>query len=201
MEKKELIIKKLFKEAYDIAEEHLWVLVGTFALIFFGGFVLSALAKDNILLNLLISSLMSMTLILFGLSYVWGSRFSFEMVFEHFNFRKFVYYFIASITTSVIILVGFVLFIVPGCIAMSTLIFTPYLIMNKNLKPIDAMKESRRLTKGIRMKIFMMVLLSVLVNILGLICFGFGLLFTIPLTLIAFSLAYKKTIDTPMINS
>ena len=56
-------------------------------------------------------------------------------------------YFIAQIISSIIILVGFILLIVPGVIWSIKLSMVPYLIIREGLCPMKAIKKSRKMTQ------------------------------------------------------
>ena len=97
----------------------------------------------------------------------------------------------ASILVGILVFVGFVLLIVPGVIAMLMLIFTLYLVIDRNMGPIVAMKESARITKGYRMKLLGLVLTMVGLNIVGLLCLVVGLLVSMPVSMLALVHAYR----------
>jgi uncharacterized membrane protein len=79
-----------------------------------------------------------------------------------------------------------------GYIAAIWLFLMKYIVLEDHIKPIPALKKSVALTKGHRMKIFECVFAAILINIAGALVVLIGLLFTIPLTMIAFALIYKK---------
>jgi hypothetical protein len=97
----------------------------------------------------------------------------------------------ASLLTGLIVLVGFILLIVPGIIFALRYMFVPYIVMDKGLMPMDALRESARITYGYKWQLFGFFLLLVLLNILGLICLIVGLLVTVPITWLAVTRAYK----------
>jgi len=80
---------------------------------------------------------------------------------------------------------------VPGIILALAFIFSSYLIVDKGKGPIEAMKESWRITKGHWWKLFLLVLAIIGLNILGFILLLVGLLVTIPVSMIALSHAYR----------
>lgn len=100
-------------------------------------------------------------------------------------------YFIAAILIAVSVVVGFILLIVPGIILMLALLFTYYIIIEKKLGAVEAMKESMRLTKGHRLKLLGLVLALGAINVLGFILLFVGMLVTIPVTLFAMAHAYR----------
>ncbi len=104
---------------------------------------------------------------------------------------RFVRYFLAQILASIIILIGFLLLIVPGVIAMVGLFFVPYIIIDKSSGPIEAVKSSWKLTKGHKWSLFLFLSTLVVINIFGFLAFIVGLLITAPVTLLASLYVYK----------
>jgi uncharacterized membrane protein len=96
-----------------------------------------------------------------------------------------------SILVSLAIGVGLVLLIVPGIILGLMFMFTPFLVIERELGPIEAMKESHRITRGHKWNLLGLLLMTLLVNLLGALAFIVGLLVTIPVTVIAVTHAYR----------
>jgi|SRR3989344_522513 len=101
-------------------------------------------------------------------------------------------YFAASIVVSIIVGVGFILLIVPGVILALMFLFTTYLIVDKKLGPIEALKESNRITKGKKWQLLVLMLAIIGVNILGFIGLLVGLLISIPVSTLAIVYVYRK---------
>lgn len=97
----------------------------------------------------------------------------------------------AGILTGLIVLLGFILLIVPGIIFALRYMFVPYIVMDKGLMPMDALRESARITYGHKWELLGLFLLLALLNILGFICLLVGLLVTVPITWFAVTHAYK----------
>jgi uncharacterized membrane protein len=97
----------------------------------------------------------------------------------------------AHILTVIAVALGFIAFIVPGFIVAVGLAFVPYLVIERGLGPIEAMKESWRLTKGHKWPLFLLVLALVGLNILGALALIVGIFVSIPVTMIAFVHAYR----------
>ncbi len=55
---------------------------------------------------------------------------------------------LANLLVGVIIIIGFVLLVVPGIIFACKLVFTPYLVVDRKMEVIEAVKESWRMTNG-----------------------------------------------------
>jgi len=81
----------------------------------------------------------------------------------------------ANILQAVIIGMGVVFLIVPGIIFGCKLAFVPYLIVDRRMDAVAAIKESWRLTRGHAWKIFGIGCLALVVALLGLLLFGIGL--------------------------
>ncbi len=86
---------------------------------------------------------------------------------------------LANLLVGVIVVVGFVLLIVPGIIFACKLVFNPYLVVDRKMEVIEAVKESWRMTGGHFWKVFLIFLLAIPIGIAGLICFGVGIIVAI----------------------
>ena len=80
---------------------------------------------------------------------------------------------------------GLVLLIVPGVVWAVTYGFAPLLCAAEGLAPVEALRESRRLTRGHRGSLLVFALFCVGANLLGALALGVGLFVTVPTTLIA----------------
>lgn len=97
----------------------------------------------------------------------------------------------AALLSGFAIFIGFILLIVPGIIAAVLFAFVGYVVIEEKLRPIEALKRSIALTKGSRWKIFQLGLMTLLLNILGLVALVVGLFVTIPLSFLAMTHAYR----------
>jgi uncharacterized membrane protein len=100
-------------------------------------------------------------------------------------------YLAATILTAIVVVVGLILLIVPGLIAAMMLLFVKFIIVDRDLGPIEAMKESARITKGHRVTLFLFVLAIAAINIIGAILLIIPLLVTIPVSTLAMVYAYR----------
>lgn len=106
-------------------------------------------------------------------------------------------YLVMTVLVLIVVLFGFVLFIIPGIIAGIALSFASYLIIDRNMGPIEAMKESMHITNGHRWNLFLFGLTIFLFNILGALFFGVGLLITIPISALATVHVYRWLLNPP----
>ena len=98
----------------------------------------------------------------------------------------------ASFLTFVFVILGLILFIVPGIFFAVRLAFVPYLIIDKKMKAVEAVETSWSMTKGYSWTIFGMFLLAILLVIAGVIALGVGILFSIVWISSAFAVLYHS---------
>jgi hypothetical protein len=101
-------------------------------------------------------------------------------------------YVLASICCGLAVLGGFILLIVPGIIFVVALSMYVFFIVDQNMGPIESLKASRALTKGVRWQLFLFGCLICLFNVAGFLCLIAGLLFTIPASAIAGAYVYDQ---------
>lgn len=106
--------------------------------------------------------------------------------------RPFWKYLGASILLGLAVAVGFVLLIVPGIIVALMFMFTTFIVIDRELGPIEAMKESNRITHGYKWQLLGFALVLVLINLLGILALVIGLLVTIPVSSLAFAYVYRR---------
>ncbi len=103
-------------------------------------------------------------------------------------------YLIASILFGVSVALGSILLIVPGIMIGIAWMFYTYLIIDKGLQPVEALKKSAEITKGYRWQLFGFAIVLGLINIAGAILLGIGLLWTVPTTMIALAHMYRQLV-------
>jgi len=97
----------------------------------------------------------------------------------------------AGLLTGAAFVIGLILFIVPGIIALTMFMFAGYLVIDKGLGPIAALKESARITKGNRLELLLLVLAVSGLTLLGLICLIVGVFVVLPICTLASVHAYR----------
>ena len=105
--------------------------------------------------------------------------------------RPFWKYVGASLLFSLAVGIGLVLLIVPGIIFGLMFMFAPFIVIEREVGPIDAMNASNQLTRGHKWQLLGLVLLLVLINLLGLMALVVGMLVSIPVSTLAFVHAYR----------
>lgn len=119
-----------------------------------------------------------------------GIKPSFDQLYK--NWRLFISWVVANFLFGIAFVIGLILLIVPGCYIWARYGFFPFFILDKNLGPLKALELTGVSTEGVRWDIFLLFVACLLLNLLGLLLLGIGLLFTIPTTLLALASVYRK---------
>jgi len=106
-----------------------------------------------------------------------GDKLEIKNVFEAFN--NYWNAVLASLLVFVIVVLGLIIFVIPGIIFSCKLVFTPYLVVDRKMEVIEAVKESWRMTGGHAWTVFFIYLLAIPIGIAGLICLGVGVIISI----------------------
>ncbi len=109
--------------------------------------------------------------------------------------RLFFKYLFSSILYMLIVLGGFILFIVPGIIWNIKFQFYPYFIIDKGMGPVEALKASASITQGAKWELLGFSLILGIINLLGIFCLFIGLFATIPTTGVAYAFVYRKLME------
>jgi uncharacterized membrane protein len=91
-------------------------------------------------------------------------------------FENYLNVVLAQLLVWAIVGIGLVLFVVPGIVLLCRLAFVRYLVMDRKMEPVEAVKESWRMTRPYGLQIFYMGLLVLPIFIVGAACFVVGLI-------------------------
>jgi uncharacterized membrane protein len=105
---------------------------------------------------------------------------------------RFINFILGAILYALIVIGGLILLIVPGIIWAIKYQYFSYLIVDKNMKPMEAIRKSGEITMGNKGNLFVLGLLLCLINLAGLLCLLIGLFATVPLTMVATAYVYRK---------
>ncbi len=191
---KEFSIKESLIFGWQKTQQHLGILIGSLLVLIVLFAATSALEEKlpviGSLVSLAVQTIISMGFVKILLNIVDGKPARFSDLYT--TYRPFWKYLILSILYGVIIFVGLLLLIVPGLILAVSLGFGMYLIIDKQLGPIEALQRSWAISAGVRLKLLGLGIISILINMAGALLLGVGLLVTIPLTTIAFVQIYRQ---------
>ncbi len=106
--------------------------------------------------------------------------------------ETFFTYLLATIVYGIVVFIGGLFLIVPGIVVGVIFCFYGYLIVDKKLGIKEAFYESKRMTRGAKMDIFLLGLILLGLNILGALLLLVGILVTLPISLMTMTYVYKK---------
>lgn len=112
--------------------------------------------------------------------------------------EQFAYYVLVSLVYGALVMVGTLIFIIPGIILAIGLVFAHFYIAENRLGFKNAFKSSWEITKGNRWKMFWFAIVTVFFNLAGLFAFGIGLLVTIPMTQLMYARMFRNLEGIPV---
>ena len=120
-----------------------------------------------------------------------GQAFEFGDFFRGFNY--FLPLFLAALASTLLVGIGLLL-ILPGIYLAVGYMFTTFLIIDYRMEFWQAMETSRKIITKNWFAFFGFALLLTLINLLGVLAIGIGLLVSIPVTACAAAIAYKDIV-------
>jgi len=105
-------------------------------------------------------------------------------------------YVLMSVLKNIITAIGFFLLLVPGIYLSVGYMFSSFLMLDKGLSPWEALETSRKTVHKNWFQYFLFVLVLIIVNIIGAIPLGLGLIVTLPISYIALTKLYYRVFDS-----
>jgi uncharacterized membrane protein len=149
------------------------------------------LAGANILVNI-ISPILGVGYYFVAFQIIRNRGYGFGDFFN--GFKKFLPVFLTAFVSGILIGIGFVLLILPGIYLAVAYLFAQLFVVDKNLNFWSAMESSRKVITKKWFSFFGFVLLLALLNVLGAMILGVGLLVTIPLSACVVAAAYEDIV-------
>ena len=145
---------------------------------------------------IVISAVVSLGIVRMALAVVNGQPLELSMAIP--SGPMLVPYAITGVLVGLIIGVGIVLCVIPGILAATFLIFSSFAVLDENLQPGDAIKRSYDLVKSNLVGVLGFIIICFLINLVGAILCGIGLLVTWPLTIVAGAYVWKGLKGEPI---
>ncbi len=189
----------MIRFGWETFKKRPWICIGAFVGILSAGWLIDfftasmsdagPLSVAGYALNFLLQTLLGMGIIAFFLK----AHESVESVTlkELWHPQPFLKYLGTVILYALAAAVGLVLLIIPGVIAMLALQFGHYAVIDRNLGPIEALKESMRITRGNLWELLVLFAFIVALNIAGALALLVGLFVTVPVSWLAIVHAYR----------
>ncbi len=92
------------------------------------------------------------------------------------GFKNYLNAILSHVLVQFMIGIGFMFLIIPGIFLACKFAFVPFLVVDRKLDAIEAIKKSWDMTSGYSMDIFVIYLLSIPIGIAGFICLGVGII-------------------------
>lgn len=88
--------------------------------------------------------------------------------------NRWISFAILGIVKSLMIIAGFFLFVVPGVYLAIRWMFAELLVIDQGMRPLEALRASSVMTKGIMWKLFAFSLVAIALIAVGFLAFGIG---------------------------
>ena len=108
------------------------------------------------------------------------------------NVRPFFSYFVAYFLYAIAVVLGTLLFVIPGIFIAIRFQFYPYFVLDGTHSSILALQKSYYLTENLTLDLFLFGLSVISLNIAGVFFLGIGIIFTYPLTTMATAMIYQS---------
>ncbi len=190
MIKNNLNLREIISEAWNKTKKNYWFL---FCLLI-ASFIISSAIHHIFLLNYILDIFIGVAVLTIAILIADGNTPKYEDIFKSFkNYKITLNFFLASILCMITIIAGLIVFILPGIYLAVRLQFYKFLVIeNENMSPIDALKESYKMTEGHFWYLLNFIVVILVINLIGAIPFGLGFVVTLPLSLISGAVLYKK---------
>ncbi|WP_294347779.1 hypothetical protein [Prosthecochloris sp.] len=121
-----------------------------------------------------------------------GREVQFGDFFKGFNY--FLPLVLAGIVSGILIGIGFVLVLLPGIYLAVSYLFVSMLIIDYRMEFWQAMETSRQIVTKNWFSLFVFFLVLLVVNLLGMLALGIGILVTMPLSICSICVAYRDIV-------
>jgi len=148
------------------------------------------------IISFVIGMFVNMAQIKVGLRFSRGETADFpDLLNEYPRFWDFL---LGSILYALIVIGGLILLIIPGIYWGIKYHFYGYLIIDQGMGPVDAIKKSGELTDGVKWDLLVFWLALLGIYILGFLACCIGVLFAIPVILVAVAYVYRTLLIATM---
>ncbi|MFQ3574050.1 MAG: hypothetical protein SNJ53_05400 [Thermodesulfovibrionales bacterium] len=185
-------IKSYFSRGWDLFRSNMGLFIGFTVVLFLIHTILAFIPIVGPITSWLISTPLMAGFYFGGFSLMRNEQIEFKVFFR--GFSLFLPLFLAGLVTSIFIVIGYVLLVIPGIYLMVAYVFTIPLVADKKMEFWQAMETSRKLITKKWFSFFLFCLCIVLLNIVGTLALLVGLLFTVPMTFCIIAAAYDDII-------
>lgn len=183
-----LTYRHLLERGWNKTKEHFWFLLVAETLCL----TVALFTFPVPLMGTTAAALLTMAALSVALVIVRNQRPSRENTLRPFHsFDTVWHYFLATIMYTIIVFFGTVLFILPGIfLAMRLQFYTFSILENSTVDAAESLKQSWHITSGHFWKLFGFTLLFLIIVLISIVPLGLGLIFALPVLLIAYAELY-----------
>lgn len=195
MDRQQINIENALSKGWQLTKTHFSFFLGYLVILLFLSLIFSGLhggLKSAIvhLAGWLILLLAKLGLYRSALLITDGIKPNFEQLYS--NWRHLFSWVISSFFFGLMVFIGLVLLIVPGCFLLAKYGLFPFFLLDKRLGPIEALQAAGKASEGKLWTLFLLFMTCIVINLLGAILLGIGLFVTIPVTLLALATVYRQ---------
>jgi len=196
-QEKTVSISGSLRYGWNTFKKHGWFLAGSFLATLLISFIAGNVGGSSLfgqmvgnIVSIVVSILIALGWTTVTLKFVKSETVSWKDFYT--NYKLFWKYAGASIVYGLIVCGGLILLIVPGIIwALKYKMFS-YLVVEKKMGIKAALRESAHITKGARWSLLGFIIVMGLINVVGFLALGVGLVITAPIVMIANAYIYKS---------
>lgn len=201
MESKGFSVGELVKRGWRLMRQHMGFFIGFLVIYFILSMVPAVVAGIYPQMHAGILTLIHIVFFILSLV-VWigflksalkvvdGQRPTYGDLFS--SFPIIVQFFVAWVIYGLIVLVGLVLLVFPAAIWGSRYFLWPFVIVDKGVGPIKALELSGKMTMGVKWDVFMIIIATSIIALLGVLCLFVGWFVAAPAATIAQLAMYRK---------
>ena len=213
MKHKDFTYGELLHESFNLTKKHFWFLLGLFAI----NIVVSGVTDTIPVVGQIISLLLSIATLYSVLRIASGNKPSYRDMLSPIEDRQILWHYLLAMLAMFVLyglgasfiymkyafssMIGnsIIPALVAAAAAMGTVYFSVrlgffgyFILEDRNAGPVEAFKKSWDMTDNHMWKLIGFLGIALLLNIIGVTLLMLGLLFTIPMTMIATALIYKR---------
>lgn len=111
--------------------------------------------------------------------------------------KRWIYFAFLGIVKGILIFLGFLCFVIPGVYLAVRWMFAELLVVDKGLRPMEALRASSEMTKGVWWKLFLYTIVVGLLVVLGAFVFLIGAVVAAVVAQLA-TIAIYRNLDRPI---
>lgn len=194
-------ISYLYKEGWTVAKKNFWPLLAVILISFAIGMIFDG--KDKIFFEIIafigtifIAIPLEFMVNWITLKAVRKKKYKIREIFLVFKRKNYLEIVLGGVLSMIFTVLGLILLIIPGIIVAIRLSFVPYLLFDKEMKAMEAIKKSWKLTRGYSWKILGISLLAILIFLVGFILLILPAFFALVWITTTFAVFYNTRISS-----